>query len=455
MALNCDPSALANAATCFDKCISPGDQPAVETYLLSLIAGGSTDPATLLNNARCFHSCIPKGEQLGVQTYLMAVIGKTSTDPTVLLNSATCFRSCIPQQEQPAVTLYILANQAGGSTDPATLANLARCFSSCIPKGADQDVQTYLLAVKAGLSADPSGLANTARCFSTCIPRGAQRAVQNYILCNFFFSINAGATDWANRVVANGGTMPSQATIQAQSDLLNAISSLSSRIWHLNSIVPDSFIAMRTPLIKIFGSDPWVRNIVGTGFAETVDVTGWIGNADSINGIVYDTGVNTKLIPSFGPSNGGVSLYLSNTTAASQAIVGALSPPQPGILLTPNTGVNSVLQMWNSVHLVSGAHPVSIIGFYSGSRISTNRVDIYFGNSITPWNSISSVVFAEALSPPNLTVSVGGPNILGSYATQPQKVSFVAIHDGFSSADGQILFNAAQAFRVAIGGGFL
>lgn len=453
MALNCDPSALANAATCFDKCISPGDQPAVETYLLSLIAGGSTDPATLFNNARCFHSCIPKGEQLGVQTYLLAVIGKTSLDPTVLLNAATCFRSCIPQQEQPAVTLYILANKAGGSTDPATLANLARCFSSCIPKGAQQDVQTYLLAVKAGLSADPSGLANTARCFSTCIPRGAQRAVQNYILCNFFFSINAGATDWANRVVANGGAMPSQATIQAQSDLLNAISSLSSRIWHLNSIVPDSIIAMRTPLIKTFGADPWTSHIVGTG-GGALTVNGWQSSTDDVNGTVWDTGVNASLIPSFGLTNGGMSAYLATAVDSGNSLVSAIQFPGSFFLLPFSVGQSEILCFDNPSQAFA-ASPTNVKGFYCGSRTAVNNINLYYASSLDPWAVLANGNVNNIQVPPNATIAAGGDHVAGLYTVTKQTFSFMAIHDGFSSADGQILFNAVQAFRVALGGGFV
>lgn len=67
-----DPSTLANAARCFSCTIPMGDQLAVQTYLLAVIAGVSTtDPSTLANNARCFSSCIPDSMQLAVQNYLL------------------------------------------------------------------------------------------------------------------------------------------------------------------------------------------------------------------------------------------------------------------------------------------------------------------------------------------------------------------------------------------------
>ena len=70
-----DPSVLANAARCFTSCIPPGDQLAVQTYLLAVTAGLDTSAAgvaTLVNAARCFSSCIPPGDQLAVQNYILA-----------------------------------------------------------------------------------------------------------------------------------------------------------------------------------------------------------------------------------------------------------------------------------------------------------------------------------------------------------------------------------------------
>ena len=75
MSVNCDPSSLANEARCFDRCIPPGMQPAVETYLLASIAGVGTDAASirqLVNDARCFARC--GAGTNGVKTYLLCQI---------------------------------------------------------------------------------------------------------------------------------------------------------------------------------------------------------------------------------------------------------------------------------------------------------------------------------------------------------------------------------------------
>lgn len=82
----------------------------------------STDPGTLANQARCVDCIIPIGDELAVQTYLLALIaGVDTTDPSALANSARCYLSCIPIGEQMAVQNYLLCQiaAAGGLSCPA------------------------------------------------------------------------------------------------------------------------------------------------------------------------------------------------------------------------------------------------------------------------------------------------------------------------------------------------
>ena len=72
-----DPSVLAGQANCMLQCISPGQQLAVQTFILATIAGLPTDAAgaqALANSARCFMQCIAPGEMLAVQDYILAQI---------------------------------------------------------------------------------------------------------------------------------------------------------------------------------------------------------------------------------------------------------------------------------------------------------------------------------------------------------------------------------------------
>ncbi len=73
--ISTDPQTLAAAANCFNCIIPVGEQLAVQTYILAVIAGLPTDQAgvqALVNAARCFSCTIPPGDQLAVQNYILA-----------------------------------------------------------------------------------------------------------------------------------------------------------------------------------------------------------------------------------------------------------------------------------------------------------------------------------------------------------------------------------------------
>jgi len=71
MSVSCVPSDVAKAAKCF--CLSPAEKDAVDTYLLAVIAGGSTDPKTLASASKAFQG-IPEGTIKAVQVYLLCHI---------------------------------------------------------------------------------------------------------------------------------------------------------------------------------------------------------------------------------------------------------------------------------------------------------------------------------------------------------------------------------------------
>jgi hypothetical protein len=84
VAINCDPSSLANAAACFQSCIPAGMQPAAQTYLLAQIlnalTGASTDPKVILAAATTPGSSflILEGVQQEAQAYLLCQIASAS-----------------------------------------------------------------------------------------------------------------------------------------------------------------------------------------------------------------------------------------------------------------------------------------------------------------------------------------------------------------------------------------
>lgn len=72
MAISCTPADLAAAAKNFQGLPSEQKQ-WIDTYLLAVIAGGSTDPNTLALAAKCYQ-CIPPGMIRRVQAYLLCQI---------------------------------------------------------------------------------------------------------------------------------------------------------------------------------------------------------------------------------------------------------------------------------------------------------------------------------------------------------------------------------------------
>jgi hypothetical protein len=71
MPISCTPEDLAAAAKCF-SCLDTQSMLAIQTYLLAVIAGGSTDPGVLAAQAKAFQGL--NGRQLEVQSFLLCQI---------------------------------------------------------------------------------------------------------------------------------------------------------------------------------------------------------------------------------------------------------------------------------------------------------------------------------------------------------------------------------------------
>lgn len=72
MPLACTTTELADLSRCF-ICLTAAQRDAAKTYLLAVIAGGSTDPETLMEQAKDFQKLTPKQSKM-LQTYLMCLI---------------------------------------------------------------------------------------------------------------------------------------------------------------------------------------------------------------------------------------------------------------------------------------------------------------------------------------------------------------------------------------------
>lgn len=260
--------------------------------------------------------------------------------------------------------------------------------------------------------------------------------------------------DWARRVIVNGGAAPSQNSINAidafeHGLLVDGIAGLLSA----NCFAPDSLIAALTPIYTTFGIDPWTN----TGFVSgDLTINGLTGNASTK---FLDSGFNPIVSLAISISNfylglGGQSAYVYNTpdnvngfdmgNQDSLNILGIQAEAAGGLTVTINgNGAGGTV--------VASPGP----GFYSDERTAATVRKTYFASSGSAWAQLGATDTGTFTSYANLSCWAFGLNQSGSLnVPSNDTISFVGWHVGFTSAQGQALYNRVQALRVAFGGGF-
>lgn len=249
-------------------------------------------------------------------------------------------------------------------------------------------------------------------------------------------------TEWAARVVANGGAAPSAGTKTALQTFYQSLvtNNLLSKMIYVNCFAPDSLTACITPLFSNTGADP----MINTNFvAGDLAVTGLQG----ANTKKLSSGFN--LVGNYNRQTYGISLYISVGNNSSTVDAGA--PTLVAADLYSNFAGTAFFDCWNSAggRISAANNPWS--GFISGNRTSATASAIYKASSTVPFatlvsNNAEAGVGAAGSGVPMFFTAQGG-----TFSTR--KFSFGAFHDGLSSAECQNLFNAVQALRVALGGG--
>lgn len=264
--------------------------------------------------------------------------------------------------------------------------------------------------------------------------------------------IHATASDWAARVVTNGGAAVSNNTLAAVSNFCGALdaAAIRSLMIAVNIIAPDNLIAATTPLIVDSGNDPWTN----TAFvAADLTVQGLKANGST-------KFLNTGVIPSVSfvvNTDGGLTAY--NTFAdvtASAGEMGSSTGATQDLVLYVDTSNTAVLDSYNSTTArVTSNTPLTFgLGFTSGNRVGANA-NIYAASSTQAFGSIGNVAAAGGTLPA-IAIFTGALNQSGVAASFSRKrLSFAAIHHGLSSAQCQNLYNATQALRIALGGGWI
>lgn len=174
-----EQNALLAAAKCF-RCLSHARRLEIQTYLIAVLAGGSTDPNTLAAAARCW--CLSDEALEAVLLYLLCVqSGATSCTADDIEAGAACYE-CISEEMLEAANTYSLAVAAGGSTDPGTLGGLATGFRGMSERTLVQ-IQVDSLQDLTGVFGTPAEVAALATDL-----RGISERRREGALANFFLS---------------------------------------------------------------------------------------------------------------------------------------------------------------------------------------------------------------------------------------------------------------------------
>lgn len=261
-------------------------------------------------------------------------------------------------------------------------------------------------------------------------------------------AIPAAVLDWVARVQTNGGAKPSTATINAMATFWNTVigAGLDTKAIAVNCYVPDNLIASITPLIVGGGNDPWTNHNFVSGDLTT--------NGLSSDGSTkyLDSGLNasTKLNAT---SNSVIIYYF---TGAGVIDFGAQDAGLNGIVFSSQGGGNGFYDCYNPT-VGAGRNTWvhnNLGGYYCGSRRANNDDDVYFANSTNAHASLNHIATSGGARP-NLLIFVHCMNNNGVpywFQAFAQRLSFVWIGLGLTTAESLTMFNAVQALRTTLGG---
>ena len=268
-------------------------------------------------------------------------------------------------------------------------------------------------------------------------------------------------TDWAKRVVTNGGAIPSDSSISALNTFEQTLMSTVTvaQLKAMNVCAPDSLIAAITPFYVGGGSDPWTNNGV-----LAADV--------SVDGIQFD-GISKYLNTGFDPNaqlghDGGMAIYTNanyNVTTVQWDLASYDAGATRGIGLGFTVAANlfgfangNFGTMFSSK--ASNAGPFrGMIYAFGFNNAGVRACYVYKANSSIGFVNVYGTNNQTGVNLdhwPAVSTTLGAINqngVVGQFSNK--RISF-AVHHGFTDAgNGQALFNAVQALRTALGGGFV
>jgi hypothetical protein len=350
--------------------------------------------------------------------------------------------------------------------DPNVLMARAECIDKCVPSGMEESLLTYLYDIRSGLNLSAEDLLLRSSCLRHCVPDGMVGAIQSYLLSQTSPGGGGGGSpiylDWIQRIVAAGGTEPSDNTKLVINSFATALATagLDTKMKALNCMVPDSLIACRTPLIATYGHPVWLDHSGHEFQLADLTVDGLKGGGQ-VPEKHLDTGVNASTC--FASENtGGVTIYntLSDTSVQHDFGCYNISTSAFHFLVCYDAAQQAYFDCYSTgTGRISGAGLAGGLGYTSGNRTAANATAIYKASGAISHSVIVTGVNAPGDALPNTSLPffcVYDGLAGGSYKLWTAKrFSFCAIHDGLTQSESATLFSLVQPMRVALGGGYV
>lgn len=397
--------------------------------------------------------------------------------PAELLAAAKCY-DCIPPHVLPAIQTRILdkitdGGHTHGGFAPAklpvpggftfsldgTATNAVATWNAPPAAATKSEVWTSTDGITFALATTVAAPGATAS-FPAPTPGNVLYAKVRYCnsnVCGNFtsaLSLNGYASDWAKRVVINGGAKPSDNSINASAAFINSLTSagILTKMVAVNMLAPDSLIASITPLLVGGGNDPWTN-------------TAFVAGDLTVNGLKGDgatkwlaTGINPTT--AFASDNdGGLTAYVYDpfTGASLSCCLGVIMQATQRQFILEGSKQGAIFDCWTTVNGRNYGIGTCLPGYYSGNRTGATACNFYFASPGAPHSVLASTALGidGARANANIGAFVLRSDGVSTNFFSIQRISFLAIHHGLTATESTSFFNAVHALRVAFGGGFV
>lgn len=268
-----------------------------------------------------------------------------------------------------------------------------------------------------------------------------------------YTGIDPVVRDYVARVLASGASITDIQT-RAHDTFVKTLKK--NGVWNKMIVVntlPNLGAIASTTIPLLVGPSSWQNGPVGTNAYVNTDMTndGLQGGGNKFLNVGCTPAQMWSSAANIGFSE-YVFTYAGNSNWSEMGCTGGGNILQffAGI----GTGAVEFDCLNNGNDVVSTTSP-QIGGFYSGNRISATDCRIYFANSTNSFAQKGTTNTNTQTGTLTGLVNIWamGTNNSGPLFGSSRKVSFLAWHQGLSSSECNLLFQAVQTFRTALGGG--